>query len=61
MKKVAAMAWSANSSRYAVATSDKVIMLYDENGDKKDKFTTRPADKENKSYIIRAICFSPDN
>lgn len=61
MQKIAALAWSPNSKRYAVATADRVIHLYNENGEKKDKFTTRPAEKENKSYIVRAVCFSPDN
>lgn len=61
MQKIAALAWSQNSKRYAVATADRVIHLYNENGEKKDKFTTRPAEKDNKSYIVRAVCFSPDN
>lgn len=61
MQKIAALAWSPNSQRYAVATADRVIHLYNENGERKDKFTTRPAEKDNKSYIVRAVCFSPDN
>ena len=61
MQKIAALAWSQNSKRYAVATADRVIHLYNEKGERQDKFTTRPAEKDNKSYIVRAICFSPDN
>ena len=34
MQKIAALAWSANSKRYAVATADRVIHLYNENGEK---------------------------
>ena len=45
----------------AVATADRVVHLFDENGEKKDKFSTRPADKDNKSYIVRSMAFSPDN
>lgn len=61
MQKIAALAWSPNSKRYAVATADRVIHMYDENGDHRDKFNTRPAEKDNKSYIVRAVAFSPDN
>ena len=61
MQKIAALAWSNNSKRYGVATADRVIHMYNENGEKMDKFTTRPAEKDNKSYIVRGICFSPDN
>jgi intraflagellar transport protein 172 len=45
----------------AVAASDRVIHLYDEQGQKRDKFSIRPADKDNRSYIVRAINFSPDS
>jgi intraflagellar transport protein 172 len=61
MQKIAALNWSANSKRFAVATADRVIHLYDENGKKQDKFTTRPAEKDNKSYIVRSVAFSPDS
>ena len=59
MQKISALAWSADSKRYAVATADRSILLFNENGEKKDKFNTRSAEKDNKSYIIRAIAFSP--
>jgi intraflagellar transport protein 172 len=45
----------------AVATADRVVHLFDENGVRQDKFSTRPADKDNKSYIVRSMAFSPDN
>jgi intraflagellar transport protein 172 len=61
MQKISAICWSPNSKRMAVATADRVVHLFDENGEKKDKFSTRPADKDNKSYIVRAMAFSPDN
>jgi intraflagellar transport protein 172 len=61
MQKISALAWSPDSKRYAVATADRVVHLYNENGEKKDKFTTRPAEKDNKSYIVRAVAFSPDS
>ena len=43
-------------------TTDKVVYLFDENGDKKDKFKTKPADPSSpKGYIIRGMAFSPDS
>ena len=41
--KVSAICWSPNSTRLAIATADRVVSLYDENGDqRKDKFSTKP-------------------
>lgn len=46
-----------------MATSDRTIVLYDDNGEKRDKFSTKPADQNNgkESYVIRSIAFSPDS
>ena len=41
---VQAVTWSANCQKLAVATSDRVITLYDELGEKKDRFATKAAD-----------------
>ena len=35
---------SPNSRRLAAVTTDRVVQLFDENGDRKDKFSTKPAD-----------------
>jgi intraflagellar transport protein 172 len=61
MQKISALAWSHNGSRLAVSTADRVVHLYDENGERRDKFPTKPAEKGQKSYIIRALAFSPDS
>lgn len=57
------ISWSLNQQRLAVATSDRTIVLYDENGEKRDKFSTKAADQNNgkDSYVIRSIAFSPDS
>lgn len=57
------MAWSPNNLKLAVATSDRQILLYDENGERKDKFSTKPSDPSagKKSYVIKSIAFSPDS
>ena len=37
------------------------MYLFDENGQRKDKFPTKPSDKGQKSYLIRGLEFSPDS
>lgn len=46
-----------------MATADRSIILFDENGEKRDKFSTKPSGSvEGKtSYVIRALVFSPDS
>lgn len=44
--KITAMAWSANNTKLAVCTSDRVVLLYDDQGEKRDKFSTKPADSK---------------
>lgn len=38
------MAWSQNNAKFAVCTVDRVVLLYDEHGERRDKFSTKPAD-----------------
>lgn len=63
MSRIAGLAWSPNNQKLAAATSDRSILLFDENGERRDKFSTKAADPANgkKSYIIRAVAFSPDS
>mmetsp|Transcript_29270 Transcript_29270/g.93818 ORF Transcript_29270/g.93818 Transcript_29270/m.93818 type:complete len:1764 (-) Transcript_29270:152-5443(-) len=59
--KVTAIAWSPNNLRLAVCTVDRVVTLFNEAGEKMDKFATKPAEKGPKNYIVRAMQFSPDS
>ncbi len=43
--KITALAWSPNNARLAIAAADRVVHLCDENGERRDKFATKPADK----------------
>jgi intraflagellar transport protein 172 len=43
--KVTAIAWSPNNQRLAVVTTDRVVHLFDENGERRDKFSTKPQEK----------------
>ena len=35
--------------------------MFDEQGTRRDKFPTKPAEKGQRSYVVRALAFSPDN
>ncbi|PNF37590.1 hypothetical protein B7P43_G11975 [Cryptotermes secundus] len=63
MAKIAAIAWAPNNVRLAVSTYDRIIHLFDEMGEKKDKFSTKPVDSKygKKSYVIKGLAFSPDS
>ncbi|XP_076806393.1 intraflagellar transport protein 172 homolog [Clavelina lepadiformis] len=59
--KICCMCWAANNTKFAVCTSDRVVLLYDENGERRDKFATKPVDAKygKKSYSIKGMAFSP--
>ncbi|KAM6965091.1 intraflagellar transport protein 172 homolog [Aplochiton taeniatus] len=61
--KVTCLAWAPNNSKFAVCTVDRVVLLYDEQGERRDKFSTKPADSKygKKSYVVKAMAFSPDS
>ncbi|XP_060947369.1 intraflagellar transport protein 172 homolog [Limanda limanda] len=61
--KVTCMAWAPNNSRLAVCTVDRVVLLYDEHGERRDKFSTKPVDSKygKQSYVVNDMVFSPDS
>ncbi|KAL2912183.1 hypothetical protein HK105_208316 [Polyrhizophydium stewartii] len=60
--RVTALAWSPNNQKLAVVTADRVIQLFDETGERKDRFSTKPADpKAARPYYICGLAFSPDS
>eukprot|EP00758_Cryptobia_borreli_P006432 Tbor_TRINITY_DN5154_c0_g2::TRINITY_DN5154_c0_g2_i1::g.26242::m.26242/K19676/IFT172; intraflagellar transport protein 172 len=62
MAKVSSICWSPNNKRLAVADFGRFVNLYDEDGERREKFSTRPADaKVSKSFVIRGMTFSPDS
>ena len=60
---VTAVSWSPDARRLAVAMpTDNSIALFDENGTRKDRFATKPADPSTPAaYRINACLFSPDS
>lgn len=61
MSKVTSISWSTNTARLATVGADRIVHLYDEHGEQKDRFSTKPADKAARTYIVRTIEFSPDS
>ncbi|XP_053736543.1 intraflagellar transport protein 172 homolog [Synchiropus splendidus] len=61
--KVTCMAWAPNNTKFAVCTVDRVVLLYDEQGERRDKFSTKPVDAKygKQSYVVTAMAFSPDS
>lgn len=52
--RVTALAWSPNNSRIAACTTDRVVHLFDEDGERRDKFSTKAADSK-VSFYVRII------
>jgi intraflagellar transport protein 172 len=61
--KITALSWSPNNLKLAVCTADRVVIMFDDTGEKRDKFSTKPADPKygKRSYIVKGIEFSPDS
>ncbi|CAO2602777.1 Fibronectin type III domain-containing protein 4 [Lemmus lemmus] len=66
--KVTCMAWSQNNAKFAVCTVDRVVLPYNEHGEWRDKFSTKPAEMKverirygRKSYMVKGMAFSPDS
>ncbi len=61
--QIQAMSWSLNNQKFAVCTADRVIHLFDDLGEKRDKFSTKPCDSKviilfvTKTGQIRSISF----
>ncbi|XP_010790252.1 intraflagellar transport protein 172 homolog, partial [Notothenia coriiceps] len=61
--KVTCMAWAPNNTKFAVCTVDRVVLIYDEQGERRDKFSTKPLDSKygKQSYVVNDMAFSPDS
>ncbi|XP_058470061.1 intraflagellar transport protein 172 homolog [Solea solea] len=61
--KVTCMSWAPNNAKFAVCTVDRVVLLYDEQGERRDKFSTKPLDAKygKQSYTVNDMAFSPDS
>ena len=46
MQRVTALCWAPNNMRLAAVPTDRIVHLFDENGERRDKFSTKPADSK---------------
>ncbi|XP_045451076.1 intraflagellar transport protein 172 homolog [Melitaea cinxia] len=60
---VADISWSPNNVKLAVATADRLVLLFDRDGVRRDKFSTKPSDPAagKKSYVITSLAFSENS
>ncbi len=53
-EKICALCWAPNNTKLAVCNYEKLVILFDEQGEKRDKFATKPADP--KVNYSAALC-----
>ncbi|XP_052741813.1 intraflagellar transport protein 172 homolog [Bicyclus anynana] len=60
---VADVCWSPNNVKLAVATAERIVLLFDRDGVRRDKFSTKPSDPAagKKSYVITCLAFSENS
>ena len=61
LNPVTAICWSPNNMLFAAVTTDRVVHLFDADGERQDKFATKPAPKGLKNYTVNGLAFSPDS
>jgi intraflagellar transport protein 172 len=50
------------SGKLAAVTTDRVVYLFDDLEERKDKFKTKPGDQNGSgAYVVRGMAFSPDS
>lgn len=55
MAKLPCLAWAPNNAKVAVCTPDRVVLLYDEQGERRDKFSTKPVDSKVRQKHLSAL------
>jgi len=55
-----AIAWAPNNQKFAAAGKDKVIYLYDEAGEQRDRFPTRAGDPKRVRKISVSLSMNPE-
>ena len=59
--RVTALAWAPNNARFAAVTTERVVSLFDEAGERRDKFSTKAGSPATRAYVVTAMAFSPDS
>ena len=50
--QVQAMCWSPNNMKLAFASADRIVHLFDDQGEQRDKFSTKPCDSK-VSFLLK--------
>ena len=58
ISKITAMCYSPNDRRLAVCGADRIVTLFDGDGERRDKFSTKPAEKVGPGSATRPRCCS---
>eukprot|EP00658_Telonema_sp_P-2_P017711 TRINITY_DN16903_c0_g1_i3.p1 TRINITY_DN16903_c0_g1~~TRINITY_DN16903_c0_g1_i3.p1 ORF type:complete len:1394 (-),score=437.87 TRINITY_DN16903_c0_g1_i3:63-4244(-) len=59
---ITACTWSPNTKKLAICGVDRIVHLFDDAGERQDKFSTKPHDpKGPKNYTVVGMAFSPDS
>lgn len=53
--KITAICWAPNNKKLAVCGVDRLVTLFDEVGERRDKFLTKPADKVF-MFVCMCVC-----
>ncbi|CAH8646361.1 unnamed protein product [Schistosoma rodhaini] len=61
--KVQSVAWSPNNKKIAVCTGDRMVIIFDENGERRTRFSTKTSDSKNDGNLfqVRGMAFSHDS
>ncbi|CAH8560325.1 unnamed protein product [Schistosoma turkestanicum] len=61
--KIQGIAWSPNNKKLSVCTSDQLVILFDENGERRTRFSAKNSDSKNNgsTFQIRGMAFSHDS
>ena len=43
--KVTALCWAPSGKKLAICTTDRVVIMFDDEGNRRDRFSTKPAEK----------------
>ncbi|CAH8607286.1 unnamed protein product [Heterobilharzia americana] len=61
--KVQCIAWSPNNKKLAICTSDRLVIVFDENGERRARFSTKTVNSKTsgKYFQVNGVAFSHDS
>ncbi|KER27764.1 hypothetical protein T265_05253 [Opisthorchis viverrini] len=64
--RISCIAWSPNNKKLAVCSHDNIVSVFDENGERRDRFAAKAADSKSstggkKMFVVKSMVFSPES